>query len=43
MVLFEKFAKVKQTNLIFTVAFDGEREKRIRDIIKKLKVTLLPL
>ena len=39
--MFQKFAEGKTDQIsIFTVAVDGEREKRIRDIVKKLKVTL---
>jgi thiol-disulfide isomerase/thioredoxin len=41
IVLLQKFAEGKTDQIsIFTVAVDGEREKKIRDIVKKLKVTL---
>jgi len=41
MVLLEKFATGRKDQLaIFTVVVDGERERRIREIIKKFNVNL---
>lgn len=41
IVLLEKFAEGKKDQVsIFTICVDGEREKRIRQIVDKLKITL---
>ena len=41
IVLFEKLAEGKKDQVsIFTVVVDGEREKRIRQIVEKYKITL---
>jgi thiol-disulfide isomerase/thioredoxin len=41
IVLLEKFAEGKKDQIsIFTVVVDGEREKRIRQIAEKVKITL---
>ena len=41
IVLLEKFAEGKKDQLsIYTVLVDGERERRGRDIVSKLKITL---
>ena len=41
MLLLQKFAEGKKNHVsIFTIAVDGEREKRIRQIVDKLKITL---
>ena len=41
IVLFEKLAEGKKDQIsIFTVVVDGEREKRIRQIVEKVKITL---
>ena len=41
IVLLEKFAEEKKDQLTFlTIVVDGEREKRARQIVQKLKITL---
>ena len=41
MLLLQKFAEGKTDRIsIFTIVVDGEREKRIRQIVDKLKITL---